>query len=128
MACRFTELVIDCHDHDLVGRFWQEVLGYQVTGRSDGPEDYSVELTGPPGSGPRIIVGRVPDDKVAKSPVHIDVNATDRDQDAEVERILALGATLADIGQGDDVPWVVLADPAGNEFCVLRSRVDPHGA
>ncbi len=54
------------------------------------------------------------------------MNPTDRDQDAEVQRILALGATLADIGQGD-VDWVVMADPEGNEFCVLRSRVDPLG-
>jgi predicted enzyme related to lactoylglutathione lyase len=128
MACRFTELIIDCHDHDLVGRFWQEVLGYEVTERSDGPEDFYVELTGPPGAGPRIVVGRAPDDKVVKNRLHIDVNATDRDRDAEVERILELGATRVDIGQGDDVSWVVLADPEGNEFCVLRSRVEPHAS
>ena len=126
MACRFTELIIDCHDHGLVGRFWQEVLGYEVTERSDGPEDFYVELTGPPGAGPRIVVGRAPDDKVVKNRLHIDVNATDRDRDAEVERILGLGATRVDIGQGEDVSWVVLADPEGNEFCVLRSRVEPH--
>ena len=127
MACRFTELIIDCQDHDLVGRFWQEVLGYEETERCDGPEDFYVELTGPPGAGPRIVVGRAPDDKVVKNRLHIDVNATDRDRDAEVERILDLGATRVDIGQGDDVSWVVLADPEGNEFCVLRSRVEPHG-
>ena len=126
MACRFTELIIDCQDHDLVGRFWQEVLGYEETERCDGPEDFYVELTGPPGAGPRIVVGRAPDDKVVKNRLHIDVNATDRDRDAEVERILDLGATRVDIGQGDDVSWVVLADPEGNEFCVLRSRVEPH--
>ena len=126
MANRFTELVIDCHDHDLVGRFWQEVLGYEVTDRSDGPDEFFVELTGPPGSGPTVLVSRGPDEKVGKNRLHIDVNATDRDQDAEVERILALGATHADVGQGDDVNWVVLADPEGNEFCVLLSRVEPH--
>jgi catechol 2,3-dioxygenase-like lactoylglutathione lyase family enzyme len=128
VACRFTELIIDCHDHDLVGRFWQEVLGYEVTERSDGPEDFYVELTGPPGAGPRIVVGRAPDDKIVKNRLHIDVNAIDRDRDAEVERILELGATRVDIGQGDDVSWVVLADPEGNEFCVLRSRVEPHAS
>ena len=126
MACRFTELIIDCQDHDLVGRFWQEVLGYEETERYDGPEDFYVELTGPPGAGPRIVVGRAPDDKVVKNRLHIDVNATDRDRDAAVERIRDLGATRVDIGQGDDVSWVVLADPEGNEFCVLRSRVEPH--
>jgi hypothetical protein len=126
MACRFTELIIDCHDHRLLGDFWQQVLGYEVTDSSDGPDDYYVELTGPPGAGPTLLLSRGPDEKVGKNRLHIDVNATDRDQDAEVQRILALGATRADIGQGPDVSWVVLADPEGNEFCVLRSRVEPH--
>jgi catechol 2,3-dioxygenase-like lactoylglutathione lyase family enzyme len=125
MANRFTELVIDCHDHDLLGRFWQEVLGYRVTERSDGPEEFFVELTGPLGAGPTVLVSRGPDEKVGKNRLHIDVNPTDRDQAAEVERILALGATHADVGQGDDVRWVVLADPEGNEFCVLRTQVEP---
>ena len=124
MACRLTELVIDCHDHDRLGRFWAEVLGYDVSERSDGPEEFYVELTGPPGSGPRVLLLRTPDGKTAKNRLHLDVNATDRDQAAEVERILGLGATRADIGQGEQ-SWVVLADPEGNEFCVLRSRVDP---
>jgi predicted enzyme related to lactoylglutathione lyase len=125
VACRFTELVIDCHDHQLVGTFWSQVLGYEVTETSDGPEHYYVELTGPPGAGPTILVYRTPDKKTTKNRLHIDVNATDRDQDAEVERILALGATPVDIGQGEQT-WVVLADPEGNEFCVLRSTVAPH--
>jgi hypothetical protein len=124
MACRFTELVIDCHDHDLVGRFWADVLGYEVVDRADGPTEWYVELAGPPGSGPTLLVARGSDEKVGKNRLHIDVNATDREQEAEVERILALGATRVDIGQGDQ-PWVVLADLEGNEFCVLRSRVDP---
>ena len=68
---------------------------------------------------------RTPDEKVTKNRLHIDVNPTDRSQDEEVERILALGATRADIGQGEQT-WVVLADPEGNEFCVLRSTVEPH--
>ncbi len=54
--------------------------------------------------------------------VHIDVNATDRDQDAEVERFVALGARRVDVGQSANDPWVVLADPEDNEFCVLASR------
>ena len=127
MAARFTELVIDCRDHDRLGRFWGEVLGYTETERSDGPEHYYVELSGPAGTGPRLLLLRTPDEKTVKNRLHIDVNATDRDQDAEVERILALGATRADIGQGEQT-WVVLADPEGNEFCVLRSRVAPIAA
>ncbi len=125
MACRFTELVIDCHDHDLLGRFWAEVLGYRVTERSDGPKNFYVELQGPPGSGPTVLVDRTPDPKRSKNRLHIDVNATDRTQDEEVERILGLGASRVDIGQGEQ-DWLVLADPEGNEFCVLRSTVEPH--
>jgi predicted enzyme related to lactoylglutathione lyase len=127
VACRLTELAIDCRDHHLVGTFWSQVLGYEVTETSDGPEDYYVQLTGPPGAGPTILAIRVPEEKTTKNRLHIDVNATDRDQDAEVERILALGATRVDIGQGEQT-WVVLADPEGNEFCVLRSTVAPHNS
>ena len=58
-----------------------------------------------------------------RSRLHLDVNATDRDQDAELDRILALGARPTDVGQGDDVSWHVLADPEGNEFCLLRTRL-----
>jgi hypothetical protein len=119
MACRFTELVIDCTDHRLVGQFWADVLGYRVSEVSDGPKHHYVQLQGPEGSGPTVLVLRTPDGpKAAKNRLHIDVTGTDRDQAAEVERILALGATHADIGQGR-TPWVVLADPEGNEFCVL---------
>ena len=127
MAARLTEIAIDCQDHVLVGDFWAAVLGYQVTDRSDGPAECYQKLTGPAGSGPTVLVIRTPDGpKTTKNRLHLDLNATDRDQDAEVERIIALGATRADIGQGD-VDWVVLADPEGNELCVLRSRVEPLG-
>lgn len=122
MAARLTEIVIDCHDHDLLARFWADVLGYEIGEREDGPDEWSVELEAPPGAGPNILVQRTPDQKATKNRLHLDLNATDRDQDAEVERILSLGATRADIGQGEQT-WVVLADPAGNEFCVLRSTV-----
>ena len=122
MACRLTEIVIDCHHPERLGTFWAAVLGYDVVDTSDGPK-----LQGPDGSGPTVLVTRTPDPpKTTKNRLHLDVNPTDRDQDAEVQRILALGATLADIGQGD-VDWVVMADPEGNEFCVLRSRIDPLG-
>ncbi|MGH8969859.1 MAG: VOC family protein [Actinomycetes bacterium] len=125
MASRLTELVLDCHDHRRMGEFWAQVLGYEPVETADGPEDHYVELCGPAGSGPTLLLFRTDDEKIVKNRMHIDVNPTDRDQDEEVERILALGATRVDIGQGES-SWVVLADPEGNEFCVLRSRVDPH--
>jgi hypothetical protein len=123
MACRFTELVIDCQDHQRVGEFWAAVLGYEIVERNDRPDEYSVKLQGPVGSGPTILAVRVPELKTVKDRLHIDVSPTDRDQDAEVERILGLGATRTDVGRGEQT-WVVLADPEGNEFCVLRGRVD----
>jgi predicted enzyme related to lactoylglutathione lyase len=127
MACRVTEIAIDCHDHERLGEFWAAVLGYAVTDTSDGPREWYRQLKGPPGSGPTVLVVRTPDGpKTTKNRVHLDVNATDRDQEAEVARILTLGATRVDIGQGEQT-WVVLADPEGNEFCVLRSTVDPLG-
>ena len=66
----------------------------------------------------------VPDEKRSKNRLHIDVNPTGCSQDEEVERLIGLGARRADVGQGPDVTWVVLADPEGNEFCVLRARLD----
>jgi hypothetical protein len=125
LASRFSDLVVDCHDPDLLGRFWSDVLGYEVSDRSDGPEEFYVELSSPSGSRPRLVFWRNHDEKVVKNRLHLDLNPTDRDQAAEVERVVALGATPADVGQGDDVTWVVLADPEGNEFCILRSRVEP---
>jgi catechol 2,3-dioxygenase-like lactoylglutathione lyase family enzyme len=125
VACRFTELVIDCHDHTRLGRFWSAVLGYDVSDRSDGPDEFYVQLQGPETAGPTILLVRTPDVKTVKNRLHIDVNPTDRDQDAELERLLALGATPADVGQTGDEPWHVLADPEGNEFCLLRRRLDP---
>ena len=119
MANRMTEICIDCTDPGLVGSFWAEVLGFPA----ETDEDGDVLLTGPEGW-PTLLFLKVPERKAVKNRLHFDVNATDRDQEAEVERLIGLGARRIDIGQGE-VSWVVLADPEGNEFCVLRSRVDP---
>jgi catechol-2,3-dioxygenase len=116
MACRFTELVVDANDPPALADFWSQVLGYQVSDTSD----QWVEIKGP--QPPTLLFAKVPEAKTVKNRVHIDVNPTDRSQKEEVERIVGLGARPADVGQ-KDVSWVVLADPEGNEFCVLRSRV-----
>jgi predicted enzyme related to lactoylglutathione lyase len=119
MTSKFTELCVDCRDPDTVASFWSEVLGYEKK-----VEDDIVFIEGPAGSGPTIAFVEVPEEKVVKNRLHIDVNATDRDQKEEVQRLESLGATRVDVGQGD-VSWVVMGDPEGNEFCVLRSRVSP---
>jgi hypothetical protein len=132
MTSRFSEIVVDCHDPRALARFWAEVLDYHVE-EDDGEEDFVAIgpyqedgegwrarfREGP--SAPTIVFGRVPEDKTVKNRLHVDVSPTDRTTEEEVERLLALGATRADVGQKGDESWVVLADPEGHEFCVLRS-------
>jgi hypothetical protein len=121
MASRFTELVIDSHDPEGLAGFWKDVLDCTTVERGTDGGAY-VSISGG-GTAIELVFVPVPEGKAVKNRVHIDVNATDRDQAEEVERILALGATRADVGQGASVSWVVLADPEGNEFCVLKTRV-----
>ncbi|MEV7912785.1 VOC family protein [Streptomyces griseus] len=128
MASKFTELAIDCADPAGLARFWCAVLGYEV---QDVDEDEGVVMIGSPevpeGKSrpgpvpPALTFARVPEGKTVKNRLHIDVNPTDREQAEEVERLLALGARRADVGQGD-AHWTVLTDPEGNEFCVLGTR------
>jgi hypothetical protein len=126
MASKFTELAIDCTDPRGLARFWCAVLDYEVQDEGDdlvtiGP---SRTLGGENDRGPvppTLTFARVPEGKTVKNRLHLDVNPTDREQDEEVHRLLELGARRADVGQGEE-SWVVLADPEGNEFCVLAAR------
>ena len=117
MAVRFTELCIDCSDPQRLAEFWSAVLDYKITEA----DDEGVAIQGPEGSGPLVLFIKVPEGKTVKNRLHIDVSPTDGGQQQEVERILDLGARKIDIGQGD-VSWVVMADPEGNEFFVLRGE------
>jgi predicted enzyme related to lactoylglutathione lyase len=122
MANRITAWCIDCEDGRRLADFWTAVLGWVVT---DTDEEGVVTIKPSADAGWGIDILSVPDGpKQAKNRIHLDVNATDRDQDEELQRLLALGARQIDIGQGD-VSWHVLADPEGNEFCLLRRRVEP---
>ncbi|MFB8105002.1 MULTISPECIES: VOC family protein [Streptomyces] len=126
MACRISELVIEAADAERLAAFWSEVLGYVEIGRES---DGSIEI-GPPGTGfggpqPTLVLSPNSKPRTGQLRLHIDVSATDRDQDAELERLLALGARTADVGQTGNESWHVLADPEGNEFCLLRARVRP---
>jgi predicted enzyme related to lactoylglutathione lyase len=121
MAAKFSELIVDANDVDLMATFWQGVLGWERRDAADDPED--VELVPPDGSLPTIMFVPVPEPKTVKGRLHIDVSPTaGSDQAQELERLLALGARPVDIGQGD-VSWIVLTDPEGNEFCLLREPV-----
>ena len=125
MACRISELVLECRDPELLARFWCEVLDFVVLDREAGGLVEIGPREGFGGPQPTIILIPGEPATATRPRLHIDVNATDRDQDAELERLLALGARPADIGQGTDVSWHVLADPEGNLFCLLRARLDP---
>jgi predicted enzyme related to lactoylglutathione lyase len=118
MTSAIYTLTIDCADPDRLARFWTEALGYKETFRDDDGEEIVIET--PDERGTALLFGRVPDPpKTAKNRLHLDLNPDD--QAAEVERLKLLGATEVDIGQ-KDVSWVVMADPEGNEFCVLTAR------
>ncbi|MEO3755901.1 VOC family protein [Streptomyces sp. B6B3] len=123
MASRVTELVIDARDPQRLASFWCEVLDFVVLNTRD---DGGVGIGPREGFGglqPVLVFNPTTAPKAGKLPLHIDVNATDRDQDAELERLLALGARRADIGQTGDESWHCLADPEGNEFCLLSTRL-----
>ncbi|HZG06161.1 MAG TPA: VOC family protein [Streptomyces sp.] len=126
MACRISELVLDAADPERLAAFWSDVLGYVELDRE---ADGSIGI-GPPGTGfggpqPILVLSPSSAPRTGKLRLHIDVNATDRDQDAELERLLALGARPVDIGRTGTESRHVLADPEGNEFCLLRARLKP---
>jgi hypothetical protein len=123
MTSRLTEVIIDCHDLEVVADFWSAVLGYERGHSGDGW--LAIEAPNRDGSdaawragplAPVIAFVLVPEEKVVKNRVHIDVTPFDRTQESEV--LIGLGAGLADIGQSD-TSWVVMRDPEGNEFCVM---------
>ncbi|HEY2959848.1 MAG TPA: VOC family protein [Actinomycetota bacterium] len=120
MPTRFQHVVVDAADPAALARWWAGALGWAVTAVE--PEEVVVEPPEPDGVGVPLVFVPVPDPKVGKNRVHLDLrSASADDQAARVARLTGLGARPADIGQGE-VPWVVLADPEGNEFCVLDPR------
>ncbi len=125
MGSRLNEIVIDCHDPRRLAEFWCRVLDYRIV--DTGEDEIEINdhvitrdefLEGP--VPPSLLFQRVPEGKTVKNRLHLDVNPVNVDQQAEVERLIGLGARHVDIGQGEQ-RWVVLADPEGNEFCVLRT-------
>ncbi|MFQ1001414.1 VOC family protein [Modestobacter sp. SSW1-42] len=128
MASRITAIAVNCTDPPALAAWWAEVLGHAVLGTEDG-----VVTIGPPGQEPKgahpvLDFVPVPDPTPGRRRLHLDLNATDRSQAEELDRLLALGATPVDVGQGpltEQVTWHVLADPEGNEFCLLASTVAP---
>ncbi|MFC0041930.1 VOC family protein [Actinomadura rayongensis] len=123
MATRLVQIAMDARDDAALGRFWADALGWKLS--SEGPGVTNLEPPGfdyPDPAALFIDLVAVPEPKTVKNRVHLDLATTSAAHQAElVARLRDLGATPADIGQGD-VPWTVLADPEGNEFCVLEPR------
>jgi len=124
MSNRISALSVDSRDAVALAGFWTAVLGWTVVEQ----DDVGVSIAAAQGAPFGIDFLAVPDGpKVGKNRLHLDLSPVDRDQDAELARLLALGARPVDVGQAADVSWHVLADPEGNEFCLLRSQVGPDG-
>ena len=117
MPARIGEIVFDCSDPDAAAEFWCAVLGYRITDR----DDTGVAIAGD-SSVATITFLASPDTKEHKNRMHLDVCPVDTSQEEEVRRLEDLGARRLDIGQGE-VSWVVMEDPDGNEFCVMRTAI-----
>jgi len=125
MGLRTQAVIVSCLDPEPLAGFWAAVLGWRVTVR--GEPEWGIEP--PEGSRedsvvPDMLFIRVPEGKQGHNRLHLDLrptgdDTTAPDQAAEVARLEALGARRVDVGQADDVSWVVMADPEGNELCVL---------
>lgn len=114
MVLQWEQIVVDARDPVALGRWWAAALGWAVV--NDDPDEF--EIAPGPGTTPGMLFADVPEPKTSKNRLHFDFRPDD--QRAEVARLTGLGATEVDIGQRG-VPWVVLADPEGNEFCVLAA-------
>ncbi|MGC5022234.1 VOC family protein [Micromonospora sp. DT47] len=121
MTSDIRNITFDSSDPYELAGFWAQVLGY---GRAedDVPFDPQASLVPRDDCHPKVFFFRAPDSKRTKNPIHLDVQPVDCTRDQEVERLLGLGAQLvADHRRPDGLGWVVLNDPEGNEFCVVRS-------
>jgi Glyoxalase-like domain len=124
MPTRLVHLVVDAADPAGLARFWSGALAWPVT--FEGPDEVVIE---PPEDDPAqagqlpLVFVPVPEPKMSKNRVHLDVASTSAVHKAAlVARLAGLVARQIDIGQPDDVSWVVMADPEGNEFCVVRPK------
>ncbi|MGH3937109.1 MAG: VOC family protein [Pseudonocardiaceae bacterium] len=119
MPSRIAVLAIDAVDPKVIADFWCKVLGWQAVETSD----EVISIAPLDGGWPTIDVLSVPERKKVKNRLHLDLRADGVSTEAELARLLELGARRVDVGQAPDVSWVVLADPEGNEFCLLSRAV-----
>ena len=144
-SLREVQVTFDCAEPERVGRFWCEVLGYVVPPPPPGfaswdefdrslPADRqgsAFACVDPTGAGPRLFFQRVPEGKTVKNRLHLDLEPVEGARDDELARLLGHGAVEVEDHRGQYGPgtgWVVLADPEGNEFCILRNLAEREGA
>ena len=118
MPVRLHHIVIDTHDLPGLARFWTRALGWQVLSEREREIVIGPDVHAQVG----ICFMPVTDNKTVKNRVHVDLTTSAADRDQEIERLLALGARRVDVGQTGEESWTVLADPEGNEFCVVRPK------
>jgi catechol 2,3-dioxygenase-like lactoylglutathione lyase family enzyme len=125
MVSRVSHTTFDCRDAFALSTWWKQVLGYSdVPGDPNEPGHEECMIVGSDAE-PRLLFVEVPEGKQVKNRVHLDLQPTDRARDDEIERVIALGAEpLHDFRNEDGSGWLVLADPEGNEFCILRSQAE----
>lgn len=124
MASSLRNITVDCTDGLTLARFWAEALGWNVY-HDDDPEILVAPEFPPHREGPTMLFIPVPEPRTVKNRLHIDLQPTDRTRDDEVERLVALGATLVEDHRDEKgLGWVWLADPEGNDFCVERGAAE----
>ncbi len=119
MPSRLAAIAIDAVDPVVVADFWCAALDWMVLEQEPG----GITIGESEGSWPQIDIFAVPEVKTVKNRLHFDLRANGLSTAEELDRLLALGARRADVGQSSDASWVVLADPEGNEFCLLSRSV-----
>ena len=118
MPVQLHHIVIDAYDLPGQARFWTQALGWKVLSERKNEIVIGIDENAPIG----VCFMPVTDPKTLKNRVHLDLTTSATDRDQEIDRLLALGARRVDIGQTGAESWVVLADPEGNEFCVVRPK------
>ena len=128
MTALISHTTVDSRDAYAQSLFWAQVLGFAPDpDEPDAPGDEECLILSPDGR-QRILFVEVPEAKTVKNRLHLDLVPAAGTRDEELERLLALGArTVDDLRQDDGTGWVVLADPEGNEFCILRSDAERAG-
>ena len=122
---RVSNITFDCDDPYALAQFWSEVTGFREDPENGNEPGDPEGLLVAPDNQLNLLFIKVPEPKLVKNRVHLDLMPTERTRDEEVARLLAIGATLVvDHRRGDGTGWVVFADPEGNEFCVERSAAE----